>query len=620
MAGFKQTLMELEPVALFSFDGEKLKDNGKQLDTDTIFDETGNSVGRLVTEHDMEILPCYHMTDGLTPIDSYDQRSIRFAPYAIYYSAGENNVSWIPKAYIIVPGVSAWDFSNYQFTYMIQGKQDWSYNIWDILEDSEERNKAGHVPSYFLSHHSVLFEHEGIIRVYQSVSRYSSDTINIELLFLLPIKKTITINARLFTDRETDLTDLLTIRFDGEVLTVYKDLRIIYSESIKLDTSRINMNATQRQLTIGGSDVSTPNNNGQKGGGYYDRTVIPTTIDNFTIFNYALGDVEIVRLVRKMFTFHELITKIKPDIYVPFDDRHSPNLQPRNLGSSRLATYIIGDLRHVEVGQVGAFALSRAIRFRNNSIEAHNSYEYRTHIMNILSDFTLFSQFKLHGSEHGALFHQAIDNSNYYGITLLVNSSNGEHKPGSVELYVGSHGYFPLGADISQDEWLELMLVKENEYFTCHFNKKKVMSEVLLPFKLPINASSNLRYAKILTHPDQQRPTDATLANLIVWDKSLTELEINSVLDYEWVYYVRGTVNLEGKPIRARVRAYNHVTGEMINSTHSDPETGAYVIHLIDNTPVDLTVIDDSDIFAKLRAYGPIQPYCRPYNTTYLSY
>lgn len=610
-AGFKQTLKELEPVSLFSFDGEKLTDNPRFLANHEIFDEIGNATAHIALEHTGEEMPCYHMATGLTPIDAYDQKSIRFCPHGLQPNAPENGLTFMPKAYIIAPGVKEWDFSNREFTYIVQGRTDYSYLNWEDTDRDEhgrQRQKRWSHSSYC----NVLFKHEGIITVYEIINRYSSNYLVFELHGL----KTISLeHTRPFSDRETDYPDLLTIRFKNGEFTVLKNMNVIHQEKIKFDEARVDFNVTRRMLTIGGTDLPVLQHRN-----FADRCVIPTTMDNFTIFNYALPDAEIVRLYRKMFNFSDMIQKSRSNFFYPFDDKHKANYTIRNLGTDTINIHLTGDVKNIRSEERGPFQLGFSTLFTSNTYEGLNTYNERGWWFNPIEDFTLFLHFKIVNTEKGTIISQGTRTHSYYGFTLDANSFNGEHKPGALELVVPGHNSIILSEEMPLDVWNEVIIRKKNESLTVVYNKNVVAENRVMKVDVTQNQLKSMGDAKLLTSHYQERPTQAYLANLVIWRHAVSDYFLKAIIDYENVSYVRGVVMMQGNPMRAKVRAYNHITGAFINEVWSDGETGAYVIHLHDNTPIDLVVIDDKDIMSRLRAYGPITPYSRPYDTTYLSY
>ena len=106
MAGYKQVLFKLEPVALYSFDGEEVKNDKRFYQRLDIIDDTGNSDGKLGMETLDETMPCYITSTGLSQLDKYEQRAIRFCPNGPQRNAEAAGLSRWPKAYAIMPTVS----------------------------------------------------------------------------------------------------------------------------------------------------------------------------------------------------------------------------------------------------------------------------------------------------------------------------------------------------------------------------------------------------------------------------------------------------------------------------------------------------------------------------------
>jgi hypothetical protein len=84
--------------------------------------------------------------------------------------------------------------------------------------------------------------------------------------------------------------------------------------------------------------------------------------------------------------------------------------------------------------------------------------------------------------------------------------------------------------------------------------------------------------------------------------------KIKAFHDYESIYIIRGSASLNGNPAKLDVRAYYHDTGELIASTKSNVETGVWIIYLLDNSAIDILILDHDDPTVKLKCYGPIIP------------
>lgn len=84
--------------------------------------------------------------------------------------------------------------------------------------------------------------------------------------------------------------------------------------------------------------------------------------------------------------------------------------------------------------------------------------------------------------------------------------------------------------------------------------------------------------------------------------------QIRSRATYSVIYKVRGIVTLMGVPYQAKLRFYSSYTGEFIQETQSDADTGEYEVSFYNNSNVDILVFDPNDLSVRYRAYGPVKP------------
>lgn len=600
MAGLKQTMMDLNPVSLFSFDGETEKENTRFLRSNTILDETGNMTAHLALETDSEVFPCYMTATGLSTVDTYEQRALRFCPNGGQPNARAAGISPFPKAYVIAPGVAAHNFRNKEWTYIIFGKRDYTFDAWTVGADT------------FSEHEDPIFQQEGVITIGEYRHRYSySDHIWLHIPQLSNDRIRLPTGIRLFTDKDGDLADMLCIRFKEGRLRVWKNLDEIYNNTFSKDIKHINFDLTPKSVSIGGTDLQ------QSGVLFSDRCHWPTTLDNVAIYDYEVTDEDVTRIYRRLFAFDDMVLKAKPNVYMPFDDERVPdNRVFRNLGSTNVERLNIkGNTQTVKVKQQGPMALSRAVRFDDGqSLVFDRGIGNWNAWFDPLQDFTFYQNFKLHSEERGCLMNIAFEHPFYSGVSLWCNSKGGSEKAGSFEFISNGNGVIPIASELDQDRWYSVMLVQKDLHLSIYFNGQLVVERRLLTYGFPYNAQSHVATASLLIAPSERKALSASLANTIVFHRAISPGFIRAMNEYELAYYIKGTTSVERIPGKARIRAYNHHTGQFINETWSNADTGAFVLFLRDGSAVDVLVMDDADIRTKVRGYGPIVPYSRPYD------
>lgn len=616
MAGYKQTLEGMEPQSLYGFDGETLIEDTRKLRSLVIHDQMGIRDGNLEIEQDHDTFPCYWMSGPISTIDSYEQRSIRFCPNGIQPEGPVNGISYFPKAFIYAHHHSDWNYSKKEFTYIVSGKRDYSYIGW------QGRRSDGQAYD-FTSYIDPILHHEGLITVYEELNRYTSDHLCIWFPAYNDLIR-LDSNIRPFAQRESDLGDMLTIRFKENKLSIWKNLDILFEKTYNKDITTLNFDTVEHNLSIGGVGTNTRVNGRVLAELTQDRCHIPTTLDNLAIFNHFVPDLEIMRLYQKLFNFHDMVLKEKPTFYFDYQDpQYTNNGALRNYGTGSASSMtIMGDRHSVLYREQGPFKLTHSMKFVNAAPVWQWTNYNRDHLININDDFTYFQHFKIENGERGCIFEQTNETPLWFGMSIWANSKGGSHAPGCVELRIDAgNGSYLLTDELDIDAWHEYIIIKKGNFLTVIFDSKVVLDNKLITPRTLQHASTNISTGRLLIGEGQLVPTVAHLANTIVFDRALSRRMVDAMIDFEHVYYVKGIITLDsGNPMRAKIRAYYHHNGEFINEVWSDPQTGAYVIHLRDNWPVDIVAIDDTDIRSRLRAYGPLIPYCRPYDTAYLSY
>lgn len=98
------------------------------------------------------------------------------------------------------------------------------------------------------------------------------------------------------------------------------------------------------------------------------------------------------------------------------------------------------------------------------------------------------------------------------------------------------------------------------------------------------------------------------MAHVVTTERALQPQEIRARNNYAILYRVKGAVTLQGVPYRANIRVYRHSNGELLQEILSDPNDGTYTIHLVDNSFIDLMILNMQDANVRYRAFGPILP------------
>ena len=589
MAGYKQVLFQLEPVALYSFDGEQVKSDKRFYQRPEIIDDMGNSDGRLGLETLNEQMPCYHTSNGLSLLDKYEQRAIRFCPNGPQVPAENAGLSRWPKAYAIMPNCLEWDFSKNEFTYIFLAKRD------NQMRYDENDNHYG-----LWSYMDVLFEHNGIVSmgIKHGYNRSESWWIHVPATN----QDIIEVSGNLIKPGITELASMIVVRFRKNRLEVIKDMETILDRTFIIDESSFSINHGTKQLTIGGCDV--PKDPRYRTS---DRITVPTDIDQFTVYNKYISDTDLGRLYRRIWSYSDMVMVNKPREFYEFSEK---TLAPGNIvvnkGNMGSSLYVWKGENNVVTRQPGPMPNSVGMRFNDTEVRTSFSIadNYRLLPISRTSNFTFMFSFKLEHSNRGVLFTQTAESPDYEGITIWVNSLNKIHNQGNLEMTFNNISRpITLATDLSAD-WHSITVRKSGLFLDVWLDGKQVLYDQEFRFGPDNNHIGSAFFGSHLNIT----PIDGSLSNIIVYDYAMSTRKIRAFHDYESIYKIRGSASLHGNPAKLDVRAYHHDSGELIAFTKSNVETGVWIIHLLDNSAIDILILDHDDPTVKLKCYGPIIP------------
>lgn len=589
MAGYKQVLQQLEPVALYSFDGEQVKNDKRFYQRPEIIDDTGNSDGKLGLETTDEQIPCYQASNGLALLDKYEQRAIRFCPNGAQKHAEDAGLSRFPKAYAIMPNCLEWDFSKNEFTYIFLAKRsnDINYDENDI--------HYGHG-----SYMDVLFEHDGIVSLGMMHGYFRAPAWWIHIPAASP--DIIEISGDLITPGITQLATMIVVRFRHNRLEVIKNMETILDRTFIIDDSSFSLDRGSKQLTIGGCDV--PKNTNYR---VSDRITVPTDIDQFTIYNKYISDTDLGRLYRRIWSYSDMVMVNKPrEFYECSEKTLSSNNAIVNKGSYETKLYVWKGENNVITRQHGAMPNSVGMRFSDTEVRTSFSNIENYHLLPLerKEDFTFMFSFKLEHSDRGILFTQTAESPDYEGITIWVNSLNRVHNQGNVEIaFNNSMRPITLITDMSTS-WHSITIRKQGDFIDAWIDGKQVLYEQEYRFHDDANHIGSSFFGSHLNIS----PINGLLSNIIVYHYAMSTRKIRSFHDYESIYKIRGSASLNGNPANLDVRAYHHDSGELIAFTKSNVDTGVWIIHLLDNSAIDIMILDHDDPSVKLKCFGPVLP------------
>ena len=103
-------------------------------------------------------------------------------------------------------------------------------------------------------------------------------------------------------------------------------------------------------------------------------------------------------------------------------------------------------------------------------------------------------------------------------------------------------------------------------------------------------------------------PITGQMCELAFYQYTLSEIQIQSRWLFTTQYRVSGFTLLQGQPIQATVRFYDHITGELIAAQTTDTETGEYQYNPPTNRYVDVLSFIPDNKTTRYRVHGPVKP------------
>jgi len=339
-------------------------------------------------------------------------------------------------------------------------------------------------------------------------------------------------------------------------------------------------------------------------------------LDQVAVYPYALDSSQVSNHYRKTKRYDRMIKDDYPTYYWRLDELQ--NLQDYTL----YADY--GGITGRYYGQVDRhnpgppkLVDSRSVHFSlgaTATIDSYNNYGSPNVILDINdSTYTLEFWFKSgDGDNKGALIYCVQENPGWNGLIVWLNSKDNQFSPGNIQVseslnqYVNSLDLDPITGERNNwndDEWHYVVVRRTGGYLQLWIDGQKD-NEVLAS---PVDNDKPSQLHLMGAAPGDRTVTGEI--SEIVWYKySIQALQIQHRWLFTTRYKVGGYTLLQGNPVAATVRFYNHITGELEGEVESDSITGEYSYEPSTNRYLDvLSFIPDNNT-TRYRVHGPVKP------------
>lgn len=346
------------------------------------------------------------------------------------------------------------------------------------------------------------------------------------------------------------------------------------------------------------------------------------TMDQIAVYTYPLTAEQVGNHYRKTKQYDQMIIDDYPQHYWRFDEIQNPldsTIYPR-VGSIYGEYYGAVDRHHPGPSKL---VVSHSPKFPKGSsgyftnINANRYYP----IIDVNQDYTLEFWFKSSDNDRGIIFDCTEEQpTEWHGLRVFLNSKGNNHYPGNIQV-AESHGNYLTSRDT--DDNGERYLFNDDEWHYVVIRRTDLLFELII---------DGVKHAEALfdkvgigqpgqIHIMNSRPGDYALSGsiceLAFHRKALQDQQISNRFLFTTRYKIAGYTLLQGAPVKAEVRFYNSISGELVHKLESDPITGEYLYYPPDNRHLDMMSKLPENNTTRYRVHGPVAP--AEYNDSHLN-
>lgn len=573
MSGLREAILENEPILYYTFDGENYVGEGYLSDeSPRKFDDAMGHKDAILVDTQMD---CpwhgYRVRPSLCEIET-NGNAMSFG-YDGYYNVKDDNgklLNWYaPNSYMEIPHSEYTVFPHNQMCIELLFRINYMQGA-----------QFGNGTTY-----GWVFSKSGLISatIVSAMQRYYLDI-------------STAAGEKVTVDVSQNRTYHLVVNYSAAGgLEVYLDCIDIADHSLNLPE---NQHGRLRTL-----NVAAPFFFGSKPGNLRElRKTEAVTLDYVAIYDYTLPEAEIVRHHKKIRTYAGTCIHHGCRNILSLDDNFTPDHRLKEYGRTDAAAH---HNPNCQLRVPGPEAIPQAYGIRNTNKNPLFWGELNVKFM----PGTLEFWFMLGASSKSqCIFHTDGHDFPSRGLQIWAHSQNGNYKRGTLEFILGDGFTFNTASAFGDRNWCDgewhhlCVVIAEDRLrvFIDMIEYEYVVSSKDYPafgsYRWCFGSSRNTGYS------------DVAISNLAIYHRALSRLQINTHYTYGIINRIRGIITLQGIPIAATIRAYNHITGRLEYETDSDPVTGEYEMSLLDNSRIDLMVFDKANENIRYRAVGPIEP------------
>lgn len=572
MAGLKNTILMDDPVAFWSFDNDI-----PGLEGNSLIDEIDNMNPMIIqgTKYDLR-------QQSLNDLELVDQYSIKFA------KDGLAETDWSDYATgTEVIHTTAFDFPNngefsIEFLYYKQGTT------------SSSGIQSYGKPLWGQNNITPLIQKGDMIQVWINDVWSGTETLNV----------------RLFGTRTVTLSDSFVVNHVNHVVVRYKltatDVNAWTSTiSIYFNGVLVGSNSASHVDTYPITHVAeswkffTADNLGN-----YAYPTELLTFDSFAIYDYALSETQIVNHYRKSRDYKGMVVDSRASIFYELADVEDSVDRTMTVTTGSYPGTYYGNIVRNELGPPRV--QSARSTFFNNGGGAYvvsMSGAYYIAPFNFNQSYTVEFWFKTQESKQGTLLSLNQEFPNYNGLSIWINTQDGVFSTGSIEIMESISNKISVSGTWNDGKWHYLQVVRSGTVLSLFIDNEERANRVCSPV-----ANGTPSQLHLMGHGPGNMSVTGNMSLLAFYPRALSQLERNARWLFSTRYKIFFYTKLNGNPIGATVRVYDHVTGELIGEDTSDSITGLFQFYPETNRLVDTVTFLPINKSVRYRAHGPILP------------
>lgn len=583
MAGLKETIFNDNPIVFWSFDEDRAGfDNGQ------ILDEMNN-------QHPLTIHGTKYTLEGasLNDIEPNGQYSVRLA------EDGCSESDWSDyNTYFSCPHTTAFDFTTeftVEFMYYKTNVQNCTFR------------DTGRPGAYKDVYHPII--RKGDILDCRCFDDYSSTDQLYAKMFGRYVRMYEGTGAPVWNSTNHVV---ITFKVTQTDVNEFQSTIKLYVNGRLRDTDTATHVGSFPQAAVGDSWFVGGTSGSHEQNSYNTELM---SIDQVAVYNYAFNDATVSDHFRKTQHYIDMIKADGPEHYWRLDELDDPNNRTLYDDAGGIHGYYFGQVDRHRPGP-DKLIESRAVKFEVGASAVIDDYGYygdANVFISINDDYTLEFWFKSVDSQRGLMFALGQENPNFNGLYVWLNSKDNVLSQGNIQIaetrdnYVNSLDTDPTtGArkNWNDGEWHHIVVRRTNSHYLQLILDGELNNEQLFS-RISNSAPSQVHLAGYM--PGDSHVT-VELSELAFYQYNLSDMQIANRWNFTSRFVVSGYTLLQGQPIQATVRFYDHITGNKIDEVNTDTVTGEYSILRPTNRYVDIMAFIPDNNTTRYRVHGPVKP------------